>query len=369
MNIEVGREQILRALGRAQGVVDRRQPMAILTNLLLEANNGLSVIATDLEVSLKQTCEATVSEGGQAAVSARKLFEIVRESSSDTIALKSLDNRGLEVSYGRSNFKLLGIDPADHPGMPKSDAGDTGAEIQVTAEDLAEMIRKTIFAVSSDDTRSNLAGVYLDSGDDGTRLRMVATDGHRLAVVERAASGEAVQEGVILPRKGLAELAKLLQDQEGLVKLSISGSEASVEVGDCLLGMRLVEGTYPDYRQVLPDATPKQIQTGRDELLQSLRRVSILSSERVRGVRVALSPGSVTISANNPDMGEASEDLEAGYEGDELEVGFNARYVIEVLTVLPEGSNVTLGFNDQLSPCLVSGEDGGYRYVVMPMRI
>lgn len=370
MNIEVDREGFLRVLGRVQGVVDRRQPMAVLTNVLLDAGaRDLSVTATDLEVSLQQSCEASVGKSGRSAVSARKLFEIVRESSSDVIALKGLDNHWLEISYGRSNFKLLGIDPDDHPGMPAASTGAASPSIETSAEDLAEMIRKTVFAVSTDDTRSNLAGVYVERTEEAGILRMVATDGHRLAVIERPVSGGRLENGVILPRKGLAELAKLLADHTGAVSLSMQGNEAVVNVGDALLSMRLVEGSFPDYRQVIPKEMPKMVVATRDELLQSLRRVSILSSERARGVRFTLRPGLVRVSANNPDIGEASEEFAADYDGAELEVGFNARYVTDVLAVLPEGSRVEIGFSDQLSPGVIQGEDSGYRYVVMPMRI
>ncbi len=371
MNIQLDREILLTVLGRSQGVVDKRQPMAILTNVLLTAVTGeLKIIATDLEVSLEQACPAKVKDAGQVAVSARKLFEIVRESSSDKITLKALDNKGLEVSYGRSDFKLLGIDPADHPGMPDSTAGAKNTEIiSLPVAELSEMIRKTVFAVSTDDTRSNLAGVYLDKTDKGNGVRMVATDGHRLAVIERKLSSGAIGGGVILPRKGVSELAKLLVDQDGDVTITLTGSEAIATVGDCTISMRLVEGTFPDYKQVVPKDSPKVVTAERDELLQSLRRVSILSSERARGVKFTIKSGLVTVSANNPDIGEASEELVADYSGDDLEIGFNARYVIDVLGVLPEHARVELCLNDQMSPGVVRGDDRDYRYVVMPMRI
>jgi DNA polymerase-3 subunit beta len=371
MKVTIAREALLRALGRTQGVVDKRHSMAVLTNALLEAEDGaLSVIATDLEVSLKQAVPAKVATAGRAAASARTLFEIVRESSTQDIQLRTLENQWVEVSYGRSNFKLMGINPEEHPGMPAS--GRNGAKsvrVQLDAGDLAEMIRKTVFAVSTDDTRSNLAGVFLTKGAKKGTLRMVATDGHRLAMVDRQSTGAAVTDGVILPRKGLAELGKLLPEETGAVTLTLSASEASVEVGDCSLSVRLVEGTFPDYQKVIPENTPRELSLGRDELLQTLRRVSILSSERARGVRFKLEKGSLAIVASNPDMGEASEELAIEYRGDAMEVGFNARYLLEVLSVLPEASKVEIGLGDELSPGVIRGDDEGYCYVVMPMRI
>ena len=206
MDVTIEREALLRILARSQGVVDKRHSMAVLTNALLEADGkSLSLVATDLEVSLKQTVDAKVKTPGAAAVSARTLFEIVRESATDTVRLSSLDNQWLRVSYGKSEFKLMGIDPAEYPGMPKQ--GSDGADpvsIDVAPGDFTDMIRKTVFSVSTDDTRSNLAGIFLTKGEKKGTLRMVATDGHRLAMIDRPVSAS-LSEGVILPRKGLAE--------------------------------------------------------------------------------------------------------------------------------------------------------------------
>ena len=371
MKVTIEREAVLRALARTQGVVDKRHSMAVLTNALLEAEDGaLNIIATDLEVSLKQTVTAKVAEPGRAAASARTLFEIVRESATDEIQLRTLENQWVEVAYGRSNFKLMGINPEEHPGMPASPRnGAKSVRLQLDVGDLSEMIRKTVFAVSTDDTRSNLAGVYLTKGAKKGTVRMVATDGHRLAMLDRQSTGGTVTDGAILPRKGLAELGKLLPEETGAVTLTVTSSEASVEVGSCLLSVRLVEGSFPDYQKVIPESTPRELSVGRDELLQTLRRVSILSSERARGVRFKLEKGSLAIVASNPDMGEASEELPIDYRGEAMEVGFNARYLLDVLGVLPEATKIEIGLGDELSPGVVRGEDEGYSYVVMPMRI
>jgi DNA polymerase-3 subunit beta len=369
MNITVGNEDFLRILGRTQGVVDRRHSMAILTNLVINAGTGeISVVATDLEVSLRQTIAAHVTEPGSVALSARKLFEIVRESTSPEVTVRSLDGHGVGVSYGRSNFRLLGIDASEHPGMPVAGAGESTA-FELEAEELAEIIEKTLFAVSHDDTRSNLAGVHLDAGAKKGTVRLVATDGHRLAVVDRKAKGTTPREGVILPRKGLAEVLKVLPEVTGTITLRLAGNEAIVELPGCVLSMRLVEGTFPDYKQVVPKESPKVVQLDRDAFLQTVRRVSLLSSEKARGIRLGLSPGRLEISANNPDLGEASEDLEVEYTGADIEIGFNARYILDVLQVFPEGSQVEMGLGDQLSPGVIKGPDSGYSYVVMPMRI
>jgi DNA polymerase-3 subunit beta len=370
MNVTIEREAILRILGRTQGVVDKRHSMAVLTNALVEVQDKeISIVATDLEVSLKQTAPAKVGEPGKAAASARTLFEIVRESSAEDICLRTLDNQWVEVSYGKSNFKLMGIDPEEYPGMPQAGVkGSDTATFEVDAGDLGEMVRKTLFSVSGDDTRSNLAGVYITKAKKN-QIRMVATDGHRLAVIDRTISGSLPENGAILPRKGLAEIGKMLGEETGKVSVTVTGHEAMITVGDSVLSMRLVEGSFPDYQKVIPKDTPNRMKVSRDELLHTLRRVSILSSERARGVRFRLSDSTLELSANNPDMGEAKEELAVEYGGAEMEIGFNAKYLIEVLGVLPEGGTVEIGFGDELSPGVLSGDDLGYRYVVMPMRI
>jgi DNA polymerase-3 subunit beta len=369
MNITVGSEDFLRILGRTQGVVDRRHSMAILTNLVIEAGaSEISVVATDLEVSLRQSLAAKVTEPGTVALSARKLFEIVRESTSPEVTVRSLDSHWVGVSYGRSNFRLMGIDASEHPGMPAA-AGEASSAFELEAEELAEIIEKTLFAVSHDDTRSNLAGVHLDTGSKKGMIRLVATDGHRLAVVDRKAKGTSPKEGVILPRKGLSEVLKVLPEVTGTVKVALAGNEAIIDLPGCTLSMRLVEGTFPDYKQVVPKESANLLQVDRDAFLQTVRRVSLLSSEKARGIRLGLSPGRLEISANNPDLGEASEDLEVEYTGPDLEIGFNARYILDVLQVFAEGSRVELGLGDQLSPGVIKGADPGYSYVVMPMRI
>jgi DNA polymerase-3 subunit beta len=286
------------------------------------------------------------------------------------VTVRSLDNHWVAVAYGRSNFRLMGIDPAEHPGMPLPAEGDAETPMcEGEASELAEMIEKTLFAVSHDDTRSNLAGVHLDVGSKKGQVRLVATDGHRLAVLDRKAKGNAPKEGVILPRKGLSEVLKVLPEVSGPVTVRVIGSEAIVTLQDCMLSMRLVEGTFPDYRQVVPKESPNVVSLDRDTFLQTVRRVSLLSSEKARGVRFGLTAGRLEIHANNPDIGEASEDIEVEYSGKDIEIGFNARYLVEVLQVLPEGSRVELGLGDQLSPGVLKGSDPGYSYVVMPMRI
>jgi len=348
--------------------------MAVLTNVVLQTDSdSVIVLASDLEIGLRQSCPARVKKAGVVAVSARKLFEIVREAPEGSdLKLKVLKNSWVEVAYGRSDFKLMGIDPSDHPGVTDSPGnGSDTTVLSFKANDLLDMIQKTIFAVSTDDTRSNLAGIYLESASGGGLLRMVATDGHRLAMIEKKSGSGEIPTGVILPRKGLHETARILADldPEAGVKLSITGNEAFLEAGSAIMSMRLVEGNFPDYNQVVPKKVPHLMVAERDSLLQTVRRVSLLSSERARGIKLNVQEDSLEVSANNPDLGEASEDVKVKYGGDEIEIGFNSRYLLDVLNVLPDNENVEISLKDQLSPGVVRGIDKDYCYVVMPMRI
>ncbi|HIF64291.1 MAG TPA: DNA polymerase III subunit beta [Deltaproteobacteria bacterium] len=374
MEITLERESFLTVLNRCQGVVDRRHSMPVLTNLVIETDSdSVIVLASDLEIGLRQSCPAQVKKPGTVAVSARKLFEIVREAPDGIeLKLKVLKNSWVEVAYGRSDFKLMGIDPSDHPGVSDSPGnGSATTVLSFKVNELLDMIQKTIFAVSTDDTRSNLAGVYLESATEGGLLRMVATDGHRLAMIEKKNSSGEIPSGVILPRKGLNETARILSDMasEADVKLSITANEAFLEAGSAIMSMRLVEGNFPDYNQVVPKKVPHLMVAERDSLLQTVRRVSLLSSERARGIKFSVQEDSLEVSANNPDLGEASEDVKVKYGGDEIEIGFNSRYLLDVLNVLPDNENVEISLKDQLSPGVVRGIDKDYCYVVMPMRI
>jgi DNA polymerase-3 subunit beta len=232
------------------------------------------------------------------------------------------------------------------------------------------MIDKTIFAVSTDETRFNLSGVFLTGGEDGM-LRMVATDGHRLAMVDRRVPGAEIGRGVIMPRKGLAEARKLLDEAEDQdLTMVVSAKDARLSLRSVSFFMRLIEGEFPDYRQVIPGAARVQVRANRDDFLAALRRISLLASERSRGVKLHVEKGRLELSASNPDQGEASEDIEVSYSGDPLTIGFNARYLIDVLGVHAEGDVIDLSLTDEVGPGLLRGsQDPEYTYVVMPMRL
>ncbi|HLY37627.1 MAG TPA: DNA polymerase III subunit beta [Candidatus Binatia bacterium] len=371
MEVSIKREDLVKGLHLVQGVVERRNTLPILANVLIEpAPEGIALTATDMEVGLRALVPAAVKKKGAVTLNARKLYEIAREVPGDEVVLKEAQAGWVDLVSGRSKFKIVSLDAKDFPQLPLGADAPQGISLRIANGTLREMIARTLFAVSSDETRFNLSGVYLASGE-GESLRMVATDGHRLAMVDRKVPGPRVERGVIMPRKGLAEAQKLLDETDDAdVTMIVSPKDVRVILRSVSFFMRLVEGEFPDYRQVVPGAARAKAQANRDDLLAALRRISLLASERSRGVKLHLEKGRLELSASNPDQGEASEDIEVAYSGEPLTIGFNARYLIDVLQVHGEGDVVELGLTDEVGPGVIRGsQDPEYTYVVMPMRL
>ncbi len=368
MEIRARREDFLGALSRTQGTVERRNTMPILANVLIETHtNRIRVTATDLEVGVRASLNGEIVTSGRVTVDARKLFEIVRELSEETIELQRLDNDRVEIRSGKSVFKMVGLDAQEFPVFAKS-ADEERKECP--AHVLKEMIDKTIFSISSDETRSNLNGALVhDSGESS--VRMVTTDGHRLSLVQRDIGPLGLAKGVIIPRKGLAELRRVLEDAgEGAVSLGFTDNMVFVWSGDVEMSIRLIDGEFPDYDKVIPSDNKSEANVAQGTLYRALRRVSLLSSDRYRGVRVELQAGGMSISANNPDLGEAVEELEVEYQGARLAIGYNAQYLLDILGVLDHDDPIAIGLKDDQSPTLLKrGADETLLYVVMPMRI
>lgn len=370
MEVTVKREDLVRGLYLVQGVVERRTPQPILSHVLIEpADGGIALVATDMEVGLRAVVPATVRKKAAVTVNARKLYEIARELTADELTLKSSTQGWVDVASGRSRFKVVSLEPKDFPELPFGQTA-TGVPVRLAAGTLREMIDRTLFAVSSDETRYNLSGVYVEAADGGV-LRFVATDGHRLALVDRALAEVKLGRGVIMPRKGLVEVRKLLDETgEAEVTLLIGEKDVQITTPHVAFFMRLVEGEFPDYRQVIPSAPRVKALVNRDDLVAALRRTSLLASERSNGVKVKLEKGSMELSASNPELGEASEDIEASYAGESIAVGFNGRYLLEALNQHAAGDTVELGLTDEVGPGLLKGsQDPNYTYVIMPMRL
>jgi DNA polymerase-3 subunit beta len=370
MEFTIAREELLHGLYLTQGIVERRTTIPILAHVLLETNdNGVSIAATDQEVGVRRVCEAKVKKKGSVTTGARKLYEIVRECPEGALTLRSLENNWIGISSGKSKFKIVGLDPREFPAMPVPVQDKKTKAIDVPGALLQEMIQRTIFAVSTDETRLNLSGVNIERPEAG-KLRLIATDGHRLSMITRAVEGVTTGAGVIIPRKGMAEIAKVLETSQDTVKLTLDGGVAHAGQGNVELSMRLVEGDFPDYNQVVPQKSERRMLVKGEDLLSALRRVSVVSSERTRGVKLEMESGRLEVSSMNPDLGEASEELTVEYDSEPFKIGFNAKYVIDVLGVLPPDSQIEIGFNDEVSPGVLRCEgDSDFLYVVMPMRL
>jgi DNA polymerase-3 subunit beta len=375
MELKIAALDLARALGRSQGIVEKKSTMPILSHVLLEAKNGteLHVSATDLDLAVSSEHACEVLKDGGLAVSARHLYEIVRSLPEQQVVLKRAANNYLEVRSGPSEFRIVGLPAEDFPALPKFERVPF-----VTVEPAAvlEMIERTAFAVSTDETRYNLNGVFFEPAQGA--VRMVATDGHRLSLSEKPLAGDfALKRGVILPRKGLQELRKLLAEaaesgeEKPEAKLGFVENSAVFRRPGVVLVMRLIEGMFPDYRQVIPKQGEKILVLGRQRFLETLRRISLLSSDKAHAVKLELAKGLLKVQSQNPDLGEAREEVPVDYAGEPLKIGFNARYIMDVLQVL-RSDDVALELADDLSPGVLKGRgdaDQGYTAVVMPMRI
>ncbi len=370
MEIKITKNELLGGLSLVQGIVERKTTMPILANVLLEAKSkGLTLTATDLEVGVTSNLAAEVITDGRVAVHARGLYDIVKELPNETVHLTVGENQWVEISCGRAIFKVVGLSPEEFPALPKK--GD-GATVKLEGEIIGEMIEKTSFAMSSDETRFNLNGVYIEQekGSDGGILRMVATDGHRLSIIEREIKGKwKLSKGVIIPRKGIYELKRLVENADGPIDVSIDEKHVVASGKGTTLIIRLIDGQFPPYKQVLPSQVKRNIAVDRQMILQVLKRVSILSVDRSRGVKFAFSPKNLEVSTSNPDLGEAREELPINYKGEKFEIGFNARYFIEVLNVMGD-EQAQFQMGDDTTPCVLKSEkDKGFTHIVMPMRL
>lgn len=374
LEVKIKKSDLLELIGKTQNIVEKRNTMPILVNILLEAKSEkLKVYATDLEVSLTDEANCKVSQDGKVAVDAKQLFQIVKELNDEgVIQLKSKENNWMVIQQGKAIFNLVGKNPEEYPIFPTY-ASDKF--VRIKSSTLKEMIEKTIYSVSTDETRYHLNGVFFEQIKNGnsTQYRMVATDGHRLSLVDRETGFEDIpikfEKGVIIPRKGLSEISKILETTMEDVEFTVEGPQLILKNNSTVLMIRLIEGKYPNFLQLIPKSLSRHIVASRNELIQSLKRVSLLSNKKSKGVTLTLSPGKMTITTNNPELGDAKEEIQVNYDSDEIKIGFNARYLLDILNSFNE-DEVEIELNDQLSPGLFRPrQDNKYTCIVMPMRI
>jgi DNA polymerase-3 subunit beta len=369
MKIEVEKKDLMSLIGKTQNIVEKRNTMPVLVNVLMEATDGqLRVFATDLEVSLTDSAPVKIEQAGKVAVSAKSLFEIAKELGEGPIKLVKKENNWLEIKQGKYTSKIVGISAEEYPVFPTN----TGTNfVKIESEVLRDMIDKTIYSVSNDETRYHLNGVYFEQKTE-TGCTMVATDGHRLSLITKQipiSKPMTAGAGVIIPRKGLHEIKKLLESFGGEFELAIEGSQLIIRRQSTTLMVRLIEGKYPNYQQFIPQKLTQKIRINRESFLTSLKRVSLLANHKSKAVTLSLSNGRMEIASNNPELGDAKEEIEVGFTGADMKIGFNAKYITDVLNAI-QSDEVDFEINDQLSPGLVRPHnDQNYTCVVMPMRI
>ncbi len=374
MKVRIARDELLTGLQRVQGVVEKRNTMPILSNILLEAkSDGVDILATDLEIGMRGLYKASVQEPGSVTLSARKLYEILKELKDGEVELSVGDNNWVILQAGKSQFRIVGLPSSDFPALP---AIEREGLIPLEGAGLVDLIRKTAFAVGDNDARYILNGllVTLTVTDKKTTLRLVGTDGHRLAVAEQEMGGPPGKDGprevkAIIPKKAAHEMRRLLEEGDGEPFIGFTKNVMIFRKSGLLLTSRLMEGNYPNYQQVIPKDQDRKVTLDRGELEGALRRVAVLSRDKTNAVKMSLSSGRVTLFSSNPDFGEATEELPAKYAGDSLTTGFNARYLLDVLGVV-DGESVSLQMETALSPCLIR-EPNNPRFtcVVMPIKV
>ena len=375
MKFRMGRVELLTGLQRVQGVVEKRNTMPILSNILIEAKQeGVEIVATDLEIGMRGLYKATVEKPGGITLSARKLYEIIKELTVGEIEIASGDNNWTTIQAGKSQFKIVGLPSTDYPALPTIEREGL---IPLAGAGFLELIRKTLFAAGDNDARYILNGllVTLITSEKKTILRLVGTDGHRLAVAEQdvgKAGAKSVPQEIkaIIPKKAAHEMQRLLEEGgEGEPLIGFTKNLMIFRKSGLLLTSRLMEGNYPNYQQVIPKESGRKIGVNRGELESALRRVSVLSRDKANAVKVSFVSGQMTLFSSNPDFGEATEELAAQYEGEALNTGFNARYLLDITNQI-EGKEVRFLLSDAGSPAIIEdAEDSRTLYVLMPLRV
>jgi DNA polymerase-3 subunit beta len=376
MELYIDRDELLRGLSRVQGIVDRRNtPNPILSHVLLQATVGeggagrLRLTATDTEVAFIGDFVANVIEGGELAVHASNFFQITRVLPDNTVHLKRGPQNRLEVTSGPSWYKVLGLPGEDYPPLPEFDGRAT---MTINATTMRRLIERTSFAICPDDNRYGINGAHLqDVGEDGVkRLRMVATDGHRLAYAEAPYEGElGIGPRLLLPRKAVSEIKKLTDGNDGDLTLTFGENAALIQDTTARFYFRLIDGEFPDYGPVIPSRPKRLVYIVRESFAAALKRVGLLAADKTRPVRFGFMPDNVVISAQNSDIGEAREEVPIEMDGTALEVGFNVRYFNDVLSVVG-GERVLVELGDALSPAVLKEPDtGDSLFVIMPMRL
>jgi len=366
MQLSISRAALLQQVQRCQGIVEKRSTKPILCNLYLQAKDQkLEIMGTDLQMAISMSMDAQITKEGVTTVSAQKLFEIIKELDSDENVELEVKDSFLSIKSGRSRFRLSMMDANDYPDLPKD---QTEMSFDLDSNIIAQMITGTAFAMSNDETRKYLTGTLFEVHPT-TGFRMVTTDTHRLAMIEQDLEGSHKHVKCIVPRKTVNEMKKIAEEQEGPVHLSLGALQIRLICGGCTLSSKVIDATFPAYEEVIPTSNPYSVDLQRKPLDQSLRRSMIVANEVTHDVRLTFSEQGLQVAAHNLDQEQAEETIAADIQGIESTIGFNGRYLRDVLGVIAT-EGIRINFKDELSPVLLTPTDeSSAKYVVMPMRI
>mgnify|MGYP003958431055 CR=1 FL=1 len=367
MEVRIDKDIFLDGVQKVQGIAETKGAMPILSHFLLTAEKDrIGIQATDLEIGAKGYYPANVVAAGEVTLNAKKLFDILRELPREEVHLIKEENHWIRLKCGKSKFRLPGMPSEDFPPLPEFSQDSL---MELSGKLLKEMIRKTFFAQSPDETRQVLNGLLLEQ--DNGKVKMVGTDGHRLAVIRRDLGGNSKGEkgSYLIPKKALAELMKLVEDEEATFLFSEKNNHLAFRQGDQVIVSRKIDGKFPNYQQVIPSDNKLQVQINRDVFQHALKRVALLADEKSKMVRFDIQSGNIVLTTDTTELGEAREEIAIAYSGEDVSVGLNAKYVLDVLSVIDD-EEVVLNLKDEKSSCLItSNGDKDYQSIVMPMRL
>lgn len=372
MRVTLERSVLLKALNHVHRVVERRNTIPILSNVLLNAEGSeLHLKATDLDLEISEKASAVVEQAGATTVPAHMFFDIVRKlpDGSEVMLATDPDGKLLNITSGKAKFSLQMLPDSEFPDIT---AGEFSHTFRMPSADVKKLIDHTQFAISTEETRYYLNGIFFHTVEDENELvlRAVATDGHRLARIQlKAPSGSEGMAQIIVPRKAVGEIQKLVEDPEATATIEVSETKLRITVGSVIITTKLIDGTFPDYNRVIPQGNDRELKMDRSSFAAAVDRVSTISSERGRAVKLAISEGQVVLSVNNPDSGSATEEIAVGYDNEAMEIGFNSRYLLDITNQLI-GDDTTFMLADSGSPTLIQDSaESGAVYVLMPMRV
>jgi len=373
MKFTVQRSTFLEGIQKTLSIVEKKTTMPILNNILIRAgNNKIKIVATDREIGLVADYDAEILNEGDITISARKLFEMIREIQGDSVQFETNESNRVTVTAQKIVYKISGLPADDFPSVL-----DDRSEVsfyKIKGDLIEGLIKKTSFAMSGDEMRKNLSGVFFETVDDGgkNRLRMVATDGHRLAMANADIGEEAflkLEKGIIIPRKGLSEIRRLIEDAPEEIFVGVRQGMCIIKTDSTMLRVSLVDAEYPDYKRVMPSEKGVVVKFEKDEILHALRRMSVVSSERYSGVIIALTDGKMVLESTNPDVGEAKEDIEVAYHDKDIQVGYNVKYLIDAIEVIGE-DKVAFEIGAGMKPGVIRSVDNDdYMCIIMPLKV